>query len=158
MAEKKKAFDWTKFTLRVLIAAPREKVWEAWTSGLARWFPVAGEIEPRKGGKVVLQFLFPEDKLEDEVISATKGQRIVFPFGSHGEQVEVRLRKQGGGTLCELTQSDMRTTAQDKVQMHMGCRQGWTFFLANLKAWLEHGVDLRSHDPKRSYRQGYINS
>ena len=30
--------------------------------------------------------------------------------------------------------------------------------MANLKAYLEHGIDLRGHDSKKSYRQDYINS
>jgi hypothetical protein len=40
----------------------------------------------------------------------------------------------------------------------MGCAMGWTFFLANLKAYLENGIDLRGHDPKRCYKQNFINS
>ena len=27
----------------------------------------------------------------------------------------------------------------------------WRFFMTNLKAWLEHGVDLREVDPERAY-------
>ena len=42
--------------------------------------------------------------------------------------------------------------------MHMGCRAGWVFFLTNLKAYLEHGIDLRTTDPKMTYREGFVNS
>jgi len=32
---------------------------------------------------------------------------------------------------------------------------GWLNVLFPLKAWLTHGVDLRNHDPERSWDQGY---
>lgn len=32
---------------------------------------------------------------------------------------------------------------------------GWLNVLFPLKAWLTHGVDLRNHDPARSWDQGY---
>jgi uncharacterized protein YndB with AHSA1/START domain len=32
---------------------------------------------------------------------------------------------------------------------------GWLNVLFPLKAWLAHGVDLRNHDPVRSWDQGY---
>lgn len=106
----------------------------------------------------MLGFIHLEDTLDDKVISVTQGHRLVFPFGKRGEQVEVKLRKRKGGTICELTQSNMRTTPWDRVHMRMGSRGGWTFFLTNLKAWVERGPDLRSHDRKMTYRDGFVNS
>ncbi len=32
---------------------------------------------------------------------------------------------------------------------------GWLNVLLPLKAWVAHGVDLRNHDPQRSWDQGY---
>jgi uncharacterized protein YndB with AHSA1/START domain len=32
---------------------------------------------------------------------------------------------------------------------------GWLNVLFPLKAWLVHGVDLRNHDPSRTWNQGY---
>jgi len=40
--------------------------------------------------------------------------------------------------------------------MHKGCAEGCTFFLANLKSYLENGIELRSHEKERSYRAGFI--
>ncbi|MBK8233708.1 MAG: hypothetical protein IPK72_24805 [Candidatus Eisenbacteria bacterium] len=34
-------------------------------------------------------------------------------------------------------------------------RAGWLNVLFPLKAWLAHGVDLRNHDPGRSWDHGY---
>ena len=33
----------------------------------------------------------------------------------------------------------------------MGCNLGWSFFITNLKALLEHGIDLRETDPDKAY-------
>lgn len=158
-AKKNRPYDWTQFRLRIEIAAPPQKVFDAWTSRelLEKWFPVAGVIEPRKGGRIMLTFL-GGDSHDDRVTSARRPGRLQFPFGKRGEQVRISLRKVRGGTLCELHQFNMGTTPKAKIEMHMGCQQGWTFFLTNLKAFLEHGLDLRSHDPRKSYRQGYVNS
>lgn len=153
-----KPYDWTQFTQRVLIKAPPLRVFKAWTdpAEIVRWFTVKAELEPRKGGRLYFEWL-AGDKFEGKIIRVRKPNLLVFPFGSKGEEVEVKISKVKGGSLVELRQYGMKTSPNDKVSMHLGCQTGWTFFLANLKAWLEHKIDLRGHDPSRSYRQGYIN-
>lgn len=156
---KTKPYDWTQFRLKIEIAAPPRRVFDAWTRRelVSKWFPVAGVIEPRKGGQIALTFL-GGDTHDDKVTAARRPSLLQFPFGKRGEQVRITFKKVRGGTCCELHQFNMATTPIAKIQMHMGCQQGWTFFLTNLKAFLEHGLDMRSHDPRKSYRQGYVNS
>ncbi|MBW3571447.1 MAG: SRPBCC domain-containing protein [Gemmatimonadetes bacterium] len=51
----------------------------------------------------------------------------------------------------------------DLLLMHTGVpgdewhdvHAGWLNVLFPLKAWLAHGVDLRNHDPARTWEQGY---
>jgi len=152
-------YDWTQFTQRILIKASPEKVFKAWTDQkeIVKWFTVKTELEPKKGGRLYFEWL-AGDKLEAKVIRIRRPNLLVFPFGSADEQVEVKISKEKGGSLVELHQYGMRTTPKYRVSMHLGCQTGWVFFLTNLKCWLEHGIDLRSHDASRSYRQGYINS
>lgn len=153
------AYDWSHFSLKIEIAAPPERVFEAWTTAeqLSGWFTVTTEFEPRKGGRIYFEWL-GGDRFETTVTEIKKNKLVVFPFGSSGEQVRVKIRKSKGGTICTLEQSNMKTSPKHKVGMHLGCKVGWTFFLTNLKAWLEHGVDLRSHDRQKSYANGYLNS
>ena len=155
----KKPYDWTRFSLKIEIAAAPERVYRAWTdaSELSAWFSVRAEIEPRKGGRLFFEWL-GGDRLETNVLAVRQNREIRFPFGSRGEEVRVLLRKVKGGTLCTLEQTGMKTSSKQKIEMHMGCKTGWAFFLANLKAYLEHGIDLRSHEPRKSYRTGYLNS
>lgn len=154
----KKPYDWTKFSQHVFIKKPVARVFAAWTDDrqIVRWFPEKAEIEPRKGGIVRWEWL-AGDKLDKQILVCQRNRQFDFPFGDKGEMVSVRFRAVKGGTICSLTQSGMKNTPQGRV-MYTGCMQGWTFFLTNLKSWLEHGIDLRSHDPKRSYRQNYVNS
>jgi uncharacterized protein YndB with AHSA1/START domain len=54
-----------------------------------------------------------------------------------------------GGTDLLLTNSGV--PADEWQEVHAG----WLNVLFPLKAWLAHGVDLRNHDPTRSWEQGY---
>ena len=159
MPAKPKPYDWTQFRLKILIAAPPSKLFAAWTNDriVSKWFTVKTVIEPKKNGRIYFEWL-GGDEMEAKVLGMTENRRFHFPFGKHNEQVEISIKKAPGGSVCELHQFNIRTTPKDKVAMHMGCKEGWTFFLTNLKSFLEHGIDLRSHDPKRCYRQGYVNS
>lgn len=157
--EKPKPFDWTRFSLKIEIAAPPERVYAAWTTAaeVEAWFSVRCEIDARAGGRLFYEWL-GGDRLEANVIAARKNRELRIPFGPKGEEVRVVFTKIRGGTLCTLEQTGMRTSPKQKIEMHLGCKTGWVFFLTNLKAYLEHGLDLRSHDPRRSYRTGYLNS
>ena len=44
----------------------------------------------------------------------------------------------------DWTKFVLKINEKGKVQYHMGCLGGWTFYLANLKSYLEGGVDLRN--------------
>ena len=154
-----KKFDWSRFLLKIAIKASPEKVFKAWTDGkiVSRWFSVKAEIEPKKNGRIYYEWL-AGDKLEARIIEIVKNRKFVIPFGSKGERLEVKIKKHGSGSICELRQYNMKTGPKDRVNMHMGCKTGWVFFLTNLKSYLEHGIDLRSHDKKRSYNQNFVNS
>ena len=54
-------------------------------------------------------------------------------------------------TMLRLVQENIPNTPKTNVSLHMGCNMGWSFFMTNLKALLEYGVDLREKDPDRAY-------
>ncbi|HVJ65096.1 MAG TPA: hypothetical protein VM901_07570 [Bdellovibrionota bacterium] len=43
-----------------------------------------------------------------------------------------------------VTQQKMPTTETAKISWHLDCSTGWTYFLRNLKAIVEHGIDLNT--------------
>ncbi|RMF75924.1 MAG: hypothetical protein D6738_02630 [Acidobacteria bacterium] len=54
-----------------------------------------------------------------------------------------------GGTELLLTHEGVPDAQWHEVHA------GWLNVLFPLKAWVVHGVDLRNHDPRRSWDQGY---
>ncbi|MBT8252904.1 MAG: hypothetical protein HKN00_07420 [Flavobacteriaceae bacterium] len=44
--------------------------------------------------------------------------------------------------MLTLKQYDIPTDEKTKLEVHLGCSNGWTFWLTNLKAMLEHGIVL----------------
>jgi uncharacterized protein YndB with AHSA1/START domain len=152
-------YDWSQFKMKIEIDRPVSVVFEAWTNGdeIAKWFTEEAIIEPRRNGRIYMMWLTGET-MDDKIISIAKNRLFTIPFGDKRERVTVRFKKDGRGCICELHQYNMGTSPKDKWEWHKGCAMGWTFFLANLKAYLEHGIDLRNHNPKRSYKKGFINS
>jgi Activator of Hsp90 ATPase homolog 1-like protein len=55
-----------------------------------------------------------------------------------------------GGTDLTLTHTEV--SEDDWNETHAG----WLNVLLTLKAWLVTGVDIRNHDPKRTWDQGYV--
>jgi hypothetical protein len=55
-----------------------------------------------------------------------------------------------GGTDVLLTHSGLSPDEWNEVYA------GWLNVLLPLKAFLAHGIDLRNHDPNRSWDQGYV--
>jgi uncharacterized protein YndB with AHSA1/START domain len=156
---KRYTYDWSHFTEKIEIKASPEKVYRAWTDDklITKWFVHKAVIEPKKGGRFYMKFLGDVES-DEKVLGIRKNSYFCFSFGKAGETVEITIKKSGKGTDCILRQFGMKTSNKAKVQWHMGCRNGWVFFLTNLKSFLEKGVDLRSHDPRKSYKQGYVNS
>ncbi|MDX9856548.1 MAG: SRPBCC domain-containing protein [candidate division Zixibacteria bacterium] len=158
MAEKF-SYDWTRFVLRIEIAAPAQRVFRAWThaADLSAWFAEKAESEPEKGGRLYLEFI-GGDKADLRFVQLRKPGLVSFTFGPAVDLVTVRIKSIKNGCICELEQTGMKTGPKDRVHTHMGCKTGWVFFLTSLKAYLEHGIDLRSHNPRRTYNQSYVNS
>lgn len=159
MATKAKKYDWTQFTEKIEIAVSPQRVFRAWTNDkeIVKWFITEAKLEPKRGGRFFMKFLTGVSA-DETVLAVKKNQSFTFSFGSDGETVAVTLKRTKSGCDCILRQYGMKDTPQSRINWHMGCRNGWVFFLTNLKAYLEHGIDLRGRDPRKSYLQGYVNS
>ncbi|MCX6145380.1 MAG: hypothetical protein NTZ35_19410 [Ignavibacteriales bacterium] len=62
--------------------------------------------------------------------------------------VSVNMTVDGGLTIVELRQENIPLDEASRVNYHLGCMTGWTFYLANLKSILEGGIDLRNKNEK----------
>lgn len=74
----------------------------------------------------------------------------VFSLDYFGSPARFELAPDGdGGTDLLLTHEDVAVEEWSEVHA------GWLNVLFPLKAWIVYGVDLRNHDPGRSWDQGY---
>ena len=74
----------------------------------------------------------------------------VFEIEYFGSPARFELEPDGaGGTDLLLTHTGV--PAEEWIEVHAG----WLNVLLPLKAWVVHRVDLRNHDVRRSWDQGY---
>ena len=159
----KKAYDWTRLVNRVFVKADRQRIYDCWATeaGLTQWFLASAGLrfadgQPRGADQPAIvgdQFTWRwhgvDYVMEGGVLEAVATERFAFTFGEEGN-VTVTLTDQDDSVLVEVTHADIPDTAEGR-ETHVECGGGWTFYLANLKAVLEGGIDLREKDPGRQH-------
>lgn len=149
-------YDWSRFTKRIVINAPLQEVYLAWAIGeeLERWFLCEARFtnsfgherehdSPMQVGDTYTWKWYGWDGQDTgEILEANGKDRLVFTFAAPCK-VTVTFTEQNVGTLVELVQENIPTDDEHKAKYHVGCTQGWTFYMANLKSILEGGIDLR---------------
>lgn len=153
-----KNFDWTSFTKRIAVRASLANIYQAWTtkSGLEHWFlekvmiirdgvNLEKQVSATTSDQYIWKwFLYPED-LKGEFIQANGKDFIQFSFEGNC-QVDVSLEEHHGMVIITLRQHHIPTDDQSKQYIRLGCTNGWTFYLTNLKSVYEGGIDLRNKD------------
>ena len=132
---------------RMHLASPPEKVhWMVSTDqGRSKFWAESAE---EQGGKIY--FHFPNGYMyQGEILENHPGE--VFSLRYFGSQVTFRFTGDGsGGTILSLT--DAGVPDEDRCEV----TAGWVSVLLALKAAVDHGVDLRNHDPLRTWDQDYV--
>jgi uncharacterized protein YndB with AHSA1/START domain len=132
------------------VAAPPARVFAAWTvpSELACWFPfaVAGSLEP--GARAVLQW--PDRSTWWEMIRTVPGRELSFRWpwlanDAWRTVVTVRLHAMREGTLVSLEDGPFDVAEPALLDAYAEATGGWTEALAQLRAYLDFGIDLRVH-------------
>lgn len=152
-------FDWTSFTLRIAIKAELQDLYQAWASksGIEKWFLSEADYLDSTKEKVAKDqsaqvndtyfwrwFLYEET--ESGSITAANGLDT-FAFTFAGEcVVTIKLTEEHGYTVVTLTQNNIPTDDSSKRNIRLGCHNGWSFYLVNLKSVYEGGLDLRNKD------------
>ena len=154
-------YDWTSFTVRINVRAPMEDVYNAWASrtGIEHWFlresifkDGSGNI--LSGGSFVQAgntytwrwYGYPDEVVETGEITLANGKdQFAFSFGKAGH-CKVILYEEHNELIVQLDQTNIPDDEESRFQFHIGCKTGWTFYLANLKSMLEGGIDLRNRN------------
>ncbi|HEX6191709.1 MAG TPA: SRPBCC domain-containing protein [Chitinophagaceae bacterium] len=155
------AIDWSRFSVRVNINAPIEKLYHAWTSqqGIEHWFLRMSEYRTadgrlRKRNEEVEPgdtykwrwHGYPDSVTEEGTVLDLNGKDLFkFSFGKAGN-CTVKVYKDHDQSIVELVQDHIPTDEKSMEYYHVGCKTGWTFHLANMKSIFEGGIDLRNKD------------
>ena len=163
--------NWTSFRKRIVINTPIAKLYDAWAipGNLTQWFlEEAIYIKPdgnqkpsseriKEGDKHIWKWNNWDFKEEGNVLKANGKDGISFTFGAGGN-VHINLKEVERGTELELMQDEIPVDEESKMNYYVGCSTGWTFWLANLKAWLEHGITLHVKGLAQEETKDLVNS
>ena len=141
--------DWTTFTKRITVNASQEDIYKAWTTqhGIESWFLRSSEFTKNKILRGRNEFTQTGDEtVQIGEILETNGVDV-FSFTFHEPMVvSVRIFEEHSFNICELIQTSIPLNEDSRKNYFVGCGEGWTFYLTNLKSVLEGGLDLRNKD------------
>ena len=151
--------DWSRFLLRIPIAAHKQDIFDRWTSqsALESWFLRKAEFKRNDkllDPQTVVQVNdtydwkwhgYPDEVNEKGSILEMQKDRLKFSFGKAGN-VTVTIKEEQGQNLLELLQDEIPTDEDSKFNYHIGCSKGWVYHLTNLKSILEGGMHLTNRN------------
>lgn len=147
------------FTKKIYIKAPLEKLYWCWATkaGIESWFLrkaryLGAEGHPRKdddyikaGDSYIWEWYNWNGRETGTVLRTNEKDFLEFSFAKVS-RVSVTLEEKGDAVLVTLKQFEIPTDEKSKMEIYNGCSNGWTFWLANLKAYLEHGILLNEKE------------
>ncbi|GGH47275.1 SRPBCC family protein [Mangrovimonas yunxiaonensis] len=145
---------WEHFKKRIYINTSLEKLYWCWATqeGITAWFlkdcsyqrngeKLAASEHIKAADKYTWYWHNWDGKEEGQILDANNKDYIKFSFAGSCE-VTINMEQQQGVVLLTLTQSKIPLDDKSKLEIFYGCSNGWTFWLANLKAYLEHNILL----------------
>lgn len=135
---------------RTIQASP-DAVFRALTDAqeLPRWWTSSARSDARSGGRYEYGFEFEDASrnhtYRGKYLEVAEGERVRYPWqtGLGPTEVDFRVEPADGGARVRLVHSGWGGGDgwDESVRMH---DEGWSFFLDNLKAYLERGEDARA--------------
>lgn len=117
------------------------------TEGRAKFW--AEKAEERNG---IIHFVFPNGMIyEGEILESIPNQRYSIDYFESLVRFDLEALENGGTDLI-LTNENVPEDEFDEVHA------GWVSVLMNLKAVADFQCDLRNHDPKKTWDQGYLDN
>jgi uncharacterized protein YndB with AHSA1/START domain len=135
---------------RVHLRSPPAKVYAMLSTdeGRSRFWAESAE---ERGGAV--EFRFPNgERWRARILQREPPTRFALEYFA-GSRTTFELEDDGrGGT--DLTLTDAEVPKEEWTDR----KAGWISVLMALKAAIDHGVDLRNHDPARTWDQRFVES
>ncbi|KZS40280.1 hypothetical protein AWE51_04815 [Aquimarina aggregata] len=145
---------WNSFTKKIYIHTSAKNLYKLWATseGITSWFLREATYKNSRGGiKKQSEYIEKGDSYvwkwhnwdgeeEGTVLEANGENYLEISFES--SKVSVSLEEKNNITIVTLKQFSIPEDDKSKLQIHYGCSNGWTFWLTNLKAFIEHGILL----------------
>lgn len=149
-----KQLSWDSFTKKIHIKTGPTTLFKLWGTekGITSWFLSNAEyirdgskIDPketvRPGDTYTWRWHNWDGKEEGKVLAIKENEYVKFTFAGENDLL-VSFEQKETAVLLTLTQSNIPLDEKSKLEIFYGCSNGWTFWLANLKAYVEHGILL----------------
>jgi uncharacterized protein YndB with AHSA1/START domain len=141
-----------KFKVQTKIQKPVADVFDAVynPSKLSGYFTNGGASAPLDEGTTV-EWAFADNPGDDElkfpveVKKTVKNELIELGWeGAKGLQTHIRMEFEADGsdTIVRISETGWRETQSDLDSSYLNC-MGWSQMISALKAYVEHGIDLR---------------
>jgi uncharacterized protein YndB with AHSA1/START domain len=156
-------YNWSRFVTRIAVKASLTTLYNAWATraGIENWFLRMSEYKKpdenlrvhneavQKGDTYTWRWYGWSDETTEygSILDCNGKDFFKFSFGKAGN-CSVTIKEEEGQNIVELVQDNIPTDEQGRHYWHLGCKTGWTFYLANLKSILEGGIDLRNKDER----------
>jgi len=148
---------WKAFKRRIFINTSVERVYQAWAQSgeLEHWFfesadyldadaqAIGKSTNVQTGNTCSWKWYGWPHLHTGKILSAVTNESLKFDFNPGGI-VEIQcIPVHENRTELILHQTEIPdATEQDNKYFYYGCSLGWSFWMLNLKAWLEHGIVL----------------
>ncbi len=118
-----------------------EALFDHWTEPglLCRWWPQAAAVDPRPGGAYHLAWPRTDWHLRGRYTAVERGRRLAFSWRWDHEPDDAKdvlvtfAPRPDGGTVLTITHGSYTDSAHDR-EVRAGHLEGWTYFLARLRA------------------------
>ncbi len=147
------ALTFDQFTKKIYIKSSLQKLYWCWASqeGLESWFLREALFKRDEVPLDYGEYVSPGDNFawrwhnwdgqEDGKVMSTNGKDFIQYTFADG-LLDIHLEEKNDLVIITLKQHQIPTDEDSKLKIHVGCSNGWTFWLTNLKAYLEHGILL----------------
>ena len=146
------------FTTKIAIKAPISAVWNALATeeGISKWFLSKAKLDVRSGG--AFEFFWGDISTTGTFLNVIPEKKLSFTWWEPVGAVTFELEEINDNEVAVICTATGYKTDDDGLRHYIEESKGWTFFMVNLKASLEHGLDLRDGNPTRTCQSGWLNS
>ena len=131
----------------MLIRKPAAEVFEAFIDPAitSRFWFTKGSARLEAGKSVRWDWEMYGLSMQADVLAVEKDRRILVGWSAYGNsEIEFLFTPHGPDqTFVSISHRGFRGTPEEMTDAAIGSTEGFTFVVSGLKAWLEHGIELK---------------